>query len=829
MRNAVMPARKSDAKKSCRLNWKQVHRHIDPSMFRFKTTCEVEKLNGVVEQARALEALELGLAIQKKNFNIYISGASGTGKSSLLKRLVQKTAADMTTPPDWCMVNNFKHPETPTVFSLDAGMGLKFRSAMDDFINTLKKGLPKAFHSQKHQETLQEILNEGLALENAAFEELEKFAETNSFHVKQTKEGLVTIPVVDGETINNKEYAALSDEQRKHIDDNRRALEPAIASFFEKNKDAEQIVHGKVQEANNSLCAEFMSLSLKPLMDTYQDWPAVISYLDTVRQSIMENLPRFLADEAEDAAVREMLEMSLVEYKVNLLVDNSETVGAPIVFENTPTYHNLVGRIEKRVENGIYSTDFTLIKAGSLLRANGGFLILHTRELVQYPFAWEALKAVLRQRTLEIAEMGEAYQFLPTTNIRPDPIPMSCKVILIGSNYLYHLIYEADEEFGKAFQIKAEFDSEVAVTDDSIQEYAKFIATTSERDGLLPVDRRGVADLIEYSMRVAEASDKLTLQFNQILNLLIEADHLAHGEDQKVITARHIISARESRKRRVSLSWDKGLEMIQNNTVIIDSEGAQTGVVNGLAVYQMADQSFGMPIKITARAFRGSAGIINVEREARLSGNTFNKAVMIISGLMGELFAKKRTPGMTISLTVEQSYGHIDGDSASCAEFCAALSALSGIPLRQDIAVTGSLNQMGDVQAVGGVNEKIEGFFRVCRERGLTGKQGVIMPAANKRNLVLEPEVEKAVRDRKFNVWAVDRIEQTIEILTGKPAGTLKEDGQFESRSVFAAVDESIRKMCSNDREGRRSTDRTKSDSDRKAGRGSKSGKPAPK
>ena len=803
-----MAAKKSGALKNCRLSWKQVHRHVDPSIFRFKTTAGVEKLIGVVEQARALEALELGLAIQKRNFNIYISGASGTGKSSLLKRLVHKAAARMETPPDWLMVNNFRHPETPCVFSLPAGMGIRFRNAMDDFINSLKKGLPKAFHTQQHQEALQSILNEGLAIENQAFEMLEKLALENDFHVKQTKEGLVTIPIVNGETINSKEYNALSDEQHKIIDDHRRAIEPAIAAFFEKNKEAEQLVHARVQDANNRLCASFMDQSIKSLLDVFGQFPAVVSYLEAVRQSVMDNIPRFLAEEAEDASVRELLEASMVEYKVNLLVDNSETKGAPIVFENTPTYHNLVGRIEKRVENGIYSTDFTLIKAGSMLRANGGFLVLHTRELVQYPFAWEALKAVLRQRTLEIAEMGEAYQFLPTTNIRPDPIPMSCKVILIGSNYLYHLIYEADEEFGKAFQIKAEFDSEMAVSDESLQEYARFIATTSERDGLLPVDRRGVADLIEYSMRVADASDRLTLQFNQILNLLIEADHLARGEGAKTITASHIIKARECRKRRVSLSWDKNIEMVMNNTVIIDSDGARPGVINGLAVYDLADQRFGMPIKISARAYRGTGGIINIEREARLSGNTFNKAVMIISGLLGELFAKKRTPGMTISLTVEQSYGRIDGDSASCAEFCAVLSALADIPLRQDIAVTGSLSQMGDVQAVGGVNEKIEGFFRVCRERGLTGKQGVIMPVANQRNLVLDPEVEQAIREHAFNVWAVDRIEQVVEIMTGRPAGRRLDDGHLEPGSAFRAVDDAITKYCEADKPRRRRDDK---------------------
>jgi lon-related putative ATP-dependent protease len=781
---------------------------VDPAIFSFKTTAEVEKLSSVVEQDRALEALQLGLSIQKRNFNIYLSGASGTGKSSILKRLVDKIAADMPTPPDWCMVHNFKHPETPAVFQLPAGEGLKFRCAMEEFINNLKKNLPKLFHGQKHQELLQGILNEGLEIENKAFKELNKFAEGFDFQVKQTKEGLMTIPIVNGETIGNKEYAALDDDQRKIIDDKRKSIEPAIAAFFEKNKEAEHTVHAKIQEANHQLCDLALTESMDDLTVKYAPWPDITNHLTAVRQSILDNIPRFLAEEAEDATLRQLLESSLVEYKVNLLVDNSEVKGAPVIFENTPTYHNLVGRIEKRVENGIYSTDFTLIKAGSLLRANGGFLVLHTRELVTYPFAWESLKAVLRQRVLEIAEMGEAYQFLPTTNIRPDPIPMSCKVILIGSNYLYHLIYEADEEFGKAFQIKAEFDSEVHVSDDMLQEYARFIATTSERDGLLPVDRKGVADVIEYSMRMADASDKLTLQFNLILNLLIEADHLARLEHAKVITAKHIIKARKQRTRRVSLSWDKGVEAILRNTIIINSEGVAAGVVNGLAVYQMADQTFGMPLRISARAYKGSGGVLNIEREAKLSGNSFNKAVMIISGLMGDLFAQKQAISMTISLTVEQSYGGIDGDSASCAEFCTILSALSGIPLRQDVAITGSLNQTGDVQAIGGVNEKIEGFFRICESRGLTGNQGVIIPAANIRNLVLEPEVEQAVKAGKFNVWAIDRVEEAIEILTGRPAGTRTDKGVWSAGSVFAEVEAAIEKMSKKDSDKKKDLDK---------------------
>lgn len=804
-----------------RLTIEKLNHRVDPRLLPFETTNDLEVLGGVIEQERALEALETGLKIRKRNFNIYISGASGTGKSSILKGLIEREAAKLPPPPDWCLVFNFKRPENPLVLSLPAGKGTKLRTMMDQFVHELRTELPKAFHSQHHQERIQRILNEGIEKENKGFATLSSQAEKNGFQVKHTKDGLVTIPVIDEKPVSTKEYHELSAEQRAKVDSNRQHLEPVISRFLEDTRNVEISVHKKIQQLQKQLGKTMIDRALRPVKTAFRQHGEVKSYLAAVQTHILDNLPRFLPDESDRSkADRELLE-PLLEYQVNLLVDNSEAKGGPIVIENTPTYHNLVGKIEKRVENGIYSTNFTMVKPGALLKANGGFLVLHIREVLTYPFAWEALKGVLRYQKLMIEEMGEHFQFLPTTGLRPDPIPVSCKVILIGTNWLYHLLCARDEEFSKAFQVKAEFDSSVRVNPETLMEYARFVATTSRRDNLLPVDRDGVAAIIEFGMRKAGSADQMTLRFNEITNLLIEADMLAREDGRTTVQRNDILRARTQRDRRNSLIADKSLEDVLDGTLRIDTEGNKVGIINGLAVYSYADMTFGRPLRLTAKAFRGKAGVINVERESRLSGNTFNKGVMIISGFLGARFAQKRPISLSVSLTVEQSYGMIDGDSASCAELAAILSALADVPIRQDLAITGSVSQEGEIQAIGGVNEKIEGFFRLCKARGLTGTQGVIIPKSNVRHLILDPEVLEAASEGKFHIHAVESVESAIEILTGIPAGTPDSKGEYDVNSVFgkaakrlAQFDDSDRKKTTDKGTGTRKSAQKQDDKD---------------
>jgi len=787
-RKPAPPDRVRDLHRRCRLTLRQMNHRVPLKSLRFETTEALAPLEEVIEQERALKALQVGLRIQKRNFHVYISGASGTGKSSILKRLLREVALPNPVPPDWCLVHDFRHPEAPQALSLPPGMGTRLRAMMETFVTDLQAEVPKAFHAKPHQERIQRILNDGLEQENRAFLELSREASQIGFMVKQTKEGLMTLPLLDGKPIGNKEYADLSEEQRGDVDARRQQLEPIVGRFLQVTREIEVSVHRKIQEAQRQLGEAVVGHHLGPLREAFQGQEAVLQWLQAVGNHVVDNLARFLPDENENRK----RQRPMVEYQVNVLVDHGETTGAPVVIENNPTYHNLVGKIEKRVENGIYSTDHTMVKAGALLRANGGYLVLHIRELLTFPFAWEAVKGVLRNQRLVIEEMGEAWQFLPTTGLRPDPIPVQCKVILIGSNWYYHLLTQFDEDFGKLFQVKAEFDSQMRCSDGAILEYARFVATTCKREGLLPVHRDGVAAVIEYGMRRAGAADRMTLRFNEITNLLVEADALARGEGSARIDRAHVEAARRQRQHRISLIADRTLEEIEDGVIRIDTEGRAVGVVNGLAVFQFADLVFGRPLRISAKVFQGKAGVINVEREARLAGNTFHKGVMILSGFLGDRFARKRPLSMTASLTVEQSYGTIDGDSASCAELCALLSALSEIPLRQDLAITGSVSQSGEVQAIGGINEKIEGFFQVCKARGLTGTQGVILPRSNVRHLVLDPEVLAACQEGSFHLYAVDTVEEAVGLLTGRPAGTLEEDGLWTPGSVFARVAERL-------------------------------------
>lgn len=778
--------------KTGKLGIRDLHHRVDLKHLKFRTTDNLDVLDGVIEQARALEALDMGLLVQKRNFNIYISGASGTGKSSILKGLLKRKARRNPVPPDFCLVNNFKYPDQPLGFFLPAGRGAELKRSMELLIEDLRVEMPKAFHGKVHQERIQRILNEGLEQENSDFVKLAREAQEFGFLIKSTKEGLVTIPIVKGKPVEVKDYGDLTDKQRAKVEESRQKLEPLISGFLESTRDTELNVHHRIQEAQRELGKSILRKHMKSLRETFSDHIEVKRYLESVREHMLDNLERFLPDENDRRKSERERAKIAPWYQVNVLVDNSESKGAPVLFENTPTFFNLIGKIEKRVENGIYQTDFTMVRAGALLRANGGYLVLHAREVLTYPFAWDAVKNALRHQRVQIEEMGENFQFLPTTGLRPDPISIQCKVILIGSNHLYHLLSKLDEDFGKAFQVKAEFDSTVQRNPDTMMEYARFVATTCERDGLRPLVRDGVAAIIEYGARQAGASDRITLRFNEILNLLIEADALAGREEARHITRDHVVRATNQRLRRISLLADKSVEDVVQGTLHVDTAGFEVGVVNGLAVLNYADLTFGRPLRISARTYQGKAGVVNVERESRLGGNIYNKGVLIISGFLGDRFAQDKPLSLTVSLTVEQSYGTIDGDSASCAELCAILSALSDVPIRQDLAITGSVSQKGEVQAIGGVNEKIEGYFRVCEQQGLTGSQGVIIPASNVRHLMLDEEVIQAVREKKFHVYSVDTVEQAVRLLMGITAGKRAASGKWPGKSVFGRTAEKL-------------------------------------
>jgi len=758
----------------------------DPEQFAFETSAEVDVLEGVIEQERAVRSLKTGLDIDKRNYNLFVAGASGTGRTTIVLDAVREAASARQTPDDWVYVHNFLEKETPRAMPLPAGKGRQLSQDMDWLIATLKEALPKAFREREHQEEIQEVVSSSLSREHEFFSGLSKRAKDLGFLVKSTKTGLITIPLSGTKALSNQEYDALSDEQKKEIEQRRRELDPSIHEFVSKTRDIEAETQEDIKKRQLKLARKVSGKPLSLLRRRYGKFNGLKAYFDAVQAHILDNVGKFIREEPRPVPPGEV-DREFVEYKVNVVVDNGTLKGAPVLVEPRPSYYNLFGKIEKKVENGVYFTDFTMVKAGSVLKANGGYLVINTNDLFSYGLVWENLKTILRYRQSTIEDLGEHLGYLPTSGLRPEPIPISLKIILIGPPHVYELLYRYDEDFRKLFQIKSEFDYEMARSRETMLEYARFVATTCKNDHLRPVTRNGVACIVDVGSRLVESQDRVTLQFNQVCNILIEADRIAAQAGSDVIHREHVKEAVRQRDFRLSLLEEKVRQEIVEGSVLIDVKGERVGMLNGLAVYEVGDYLFGKPSRISAATYAGKTGVVNVEREARLSGAIHSKGVLIISGFLGATFGRTRSLSLTVSVCFEQSYGLIDGDSASCAELYAILSSLTGLPIRQDIAVTGSVNQQGDVQPVGGINEKIEAWFNLCKEKGLSGTQGVHIPAANVKNLMLKDEVVDAVRDGKFFIYPVSRVEEGIEILMGRPAGTLDERMRFTpEESVFA-------------------------------------------
>ncbi len=772
----------SDNKRIIReLGSSELRRVCDESLFGFETTQELDVLDGVIEQERAVKALRLGVAIEKRNYNIFVAGDSGTGRTTIVLSIVKEAAAKRPVPSDWVFVQNFRDKESPKAIRLPAGKGREFSAAMDQLVETLKEELPKEFRAREYQEEIQEIVSGSLAKEQEYFGNLSKKAAEIGFQVKSTKTGLITIPMAGEKALSNKEYEALSDEDKQGIEERRRVLEPMIHDFVARTRNIETDTQETLKRRQNRLAKRVCSAPVRRLKRRYGKYDGISEYLEHVLENILENVAKFVREESAQPQnpFMENPEREFSDYKVNVVVDNSELKAAPVIVETRPTYYNLFGKLEKKVENGVYFTDFTMVKAGSILRANGGYLLINTNDLFNYPMVWENLKSILRYRQLTIEDMGEHLGYLPTSGLKPEPIPIDLKIVLVGPASVYEMLHRYDEDFRKLFQVKSEFDYEMNWSDVTIQEYAKFIATTCKNERLRPATRDAVARVVEYGCRLVESQQKVTLQFNHICNLLIEADLLAGEAGSKVIAGGHVELAIQERQYRLGLFEEKLRAEILESTVFVDLSGAKVGTINGLAVYEVGDYSFGRPSRITSVVHAGKGGVINVEREARLSGKIHAKGVAILSGYLGALFGQRRSPSLTASVCFEQSYGPIDGDSASAAELFSILSSLSGVPIKQSFAVTGSVNQHGDIQPIGGVNEKVEAWFKLCAARGLTGEQGVVIPESNVKNLMLDKEVILAVERGQFRVIPISRVEQGIEILTGVECGAMLEDFTF--------------------------------------------------
>jgi lon-related putative ATP-dependent protease len=767
----------------------------DPKIFKFKNTSEIKPLDGVIGQKRAVQAIEFGLNMKSSGYNIFVTGEEGTGKSTIVRDLVSKHAGTQPKPDEWCLVHNFKDDFRPKAIAVPSGMAVRFSQKMSKFVEDLKKDLPKAFEGEGYLKRLTGIKSRFSDKQNRLFQKIERFAVRNNLQILRSEEEIETIPIMDGQPLTPEDYNKLPGEQRAAIEANILRVQEQIELASVEIDKLNQALHMDVEKLMDEITFSVVEGRLAKIRAEFKGFPSILEHLGEIEQDIVDNVQYFLPSEETESKESGFFKLppntNLNRYLVNALTDREPSRGAPVIFETNPTYHNVMGRIEKRAYMGTVTTDFTMVKAGSLLNANGGFLIMDIESLMMHPYVWEALKRALRAKYLQIEDIAEETGF-GTVSLRPSPIPLEVKVVLLGSYDDFEVLQNYDHRFNKIFKVRADFDYEVERNADTIQQYAAFIARVCEEENLLPFTPKGVATIVEYGEKYVSDKNKLSIRFGPLLGVLKESDYWARKNRARLISDKYVIKAFSEYRFRYNLYEEKTHESYLDNTILIDVAGEVVGQVNALAVYQIGSFSFGRPARITAETFMGKDGVINVERESKLSGSTHDKGVLILSGYMGRTFAQNYPLNLSISITFEQSYSGIDGDSASSTELYAIISSLSGIPIRQEIAVTGSVNQKGQIQAIGGVNQKIEGFFEVCKANGLTGRQGVMIPRANVKNLMLRKDIVDAVKKRKFHVYQVATVEEGIEILTGKSAGKADKVGNFPENTVYGAVQKKL-------------------------------------
>ncbi|MCH8014381.1 MAG: AAA family ATPase, partial [Candidatus Dadabacteria bacterium] len=666
-------------------------------------------------------------------------------------------------------------------------------------------------------EQKQNMMNEFQREKNNLFEELQKKAADSEMQVQFSPTGIITIPLVEGKAISQENYNSLDEKTREKIKAKKEKIDIEVAVSLKIARKLEKEAGEKVKELEKKVALFSVRDLIENIREKYKAYPQVIDYFDQIQKHILENIDNFLPAKGAPAGAQMPFKMpqqepTFTEYKVNVFTDNSNTKGAPVIYETHPTYTNLFGSIEKEARFGALVTDFTMIRAGSLAKASGGYLVLDALDLFQYPFVWDSLKKALENEELRIEDLYQQYGFSGTVGIKPEPVKLDVKVIIAGNSHLYHMLYAYDEDFRKLFKVKADFDYVVERNDMTLSQYSCFIKSVCDRDGINKFDRSGVETVIEYSSRLSGDQNKLSVQFGSITKILKEADYWAKVDNNsKSITRHHVEKAIEEKIYRSNMIEQKIQEMIAKGTILVDTEGMVVGQINGLAVYNSGDYAFGRPSRITCETYMGTEGVINIDRRARLSGNIHDKGVLILSGYLGTKYAQKKPLSLSASIGFEQSYEIIDGDSASTAELVVLLSSLSGIPIKQSFAITGSVNQKGQIQPIGGVNEKVEGFFEVCKAKGITGEQGVIIPYQNVKNLMLKKEVVQAIKDKKFHIYPAESVNQVIELLTGKEAGSRGSTGKFKTGTVNYLVDKKLREFAEDYRKfGRQNTNNKK-------------------
>ena len=772
-----------------RLSFDKLYRLCDPAIFIFNTTDDLPDFKETIGQERALHALDFGLSLDSTGFNIFLLGEHGTGKMTTVRSFLSQKAMNEPAPRDWCYVYNFKDPDVPVAISLEPGKAVVFQKDMEELIKILRAEIPKVFESKEYEKQKNKIVEESQKQQKELFSSLEEEAQEKGFSVRKTVSGLIIVPVKKtGEPLTEEEYELLDETTRKKIDEIGRALQEKLNDVVRLVRESEKMVKEAMARLEKEAALASVGHPIDELKNKYRDHEKITTYLKDVKEDILEHLDDFKPQEEQPPQLPFMklpkTEPTFTRFTVNVLVNNKDCKGAPCIFESNPTYYNLFGRIEHKIQYGIAITDFSMIKAGSLYKANGGYIVINALDLLRNIFAYDALKRAIRNKEVKIEDVWEQYRLISTTTLKPEAITLDVKVILVGNPYLYYLLYNLDEEYRELFKVKADFDSRMNRTDENIHKYASFVANMCREEKLLPFDRTGVAKVVEFGSRLTDHQEKLSSRFSDIADILREASYWASRANSNVVSDKHVQQAVDERIYRTNRIEERLREMILEGTIIVDTAGEKVGQINGLAVLDLGDYSFGKPSRITARTYAGKAGIVNIERETKMSGKIHEKAILIITNYLGSTYARKKPISLSASITFEQLYDMVEGDSASCAELYALLSSIANIPLKQCIAVTGSMDQNGDVQPVGGINEKIEGFFDLCRIIGLDGSHGVIIPARNVKNLMLKTDVIEAVKEGKFFINPIDRVEEGLEIITGMQAGELRDDGTYPEGTI---------------------------------------------
>ena len=772
---------------------------LDETRFKFHSTAELTPEHGTIGQERARRALDFGLGIKSFGYNIYVMGQSGTGRLFTVRRVLDEKSKEGPVSSDWLYLMNFGNPDKPRTVNLPRGKGSELASDMDRLVEQLRKAIPRAFEGEEFEKKREDLLAEHNLQSAKILEELDVESKNRGFSLEKSPRGLGLVPrKKDGTLMSQEEFSEQPPEERHRIEKTGSELQDMLSDAMRKVRDQEKLFQEKINEANREFGMFAVGHYIDEMEEKYGDFPKLSTYFEEVRENVLDNLDDFKVQGAAQQIpfMMQRQEPSFERYKVNLLVDNSGTSGAPVVYEPNPTFTNLFGRIEQKVQFGVATTDFNLIKSGAFHRANGGFLVIDVMDLVRNPFSYEGLKRVLKNKVVAVEDALEQYRMMPLYTLKPEPIPLDVKVVLIGPPMVYNILKSLDEEFGRLFKVHVDFDSRHERNGDIVDAYAGFIAEHSRKEGLKDFAPSGVARVVEHSARSVSDKEKLTLRFQEVLDLVRESSYWAGMAEAGLVEREHVDRAIGEGIFRSNMVEEKIRQAIDEGIIMVDVKGEVAGQVNGLSVLTLGDYSFGRPSRITARTYMGRAGMVNIEREVKMSGPIHDKGVMILTGFLGQRFASDKPLTLSASIAFEQSYEGVEGDSASSTELYALLSSISGVPIKQGIAVTGSVNQRGEVQPIGGVNEKIEGYFEVCKVLGLTGEQGVIIPESNVRHLMLKDEVVNAVRDGRFHVWAVKTVDEGIEALTGMPAGVQQEDGKFPAGTLNYLVDERLRKMA---------------------------------